>query len=76
MRKGPGQVPGISHLTRAVMCAKGSLLAKHDYKENDITTLNHRLKATLGSQLDFPQNTLMVAVRISMSEIYLSRYHS
>lgn len=49
MRKGPGQMPGISHLTRAVMCAKGSLLAKDDYKENDITTLNHRLKATLGS---------------------------
>lgn len=37
------------HFTRAILCAKGSLLAnKHNYKENDITTLNHRLKAKLG----------------------------
>lgn len=41
-------MPGISHFARAVLCAKGSLLAKHNYKENDVTTLNHRLKAKLG----------------------------
>lgn len=42
-------MPGISHFTRVVLCAKGSLLAnKHSYKENDITTLNHRPKAKLG----------------------------
>lgn len=42
-------MPSVSHFTRAVLCAKGSLLGKHDYKENDITILNHRLKAKLGS---------------------------
>lgn len=41
-------MPVISHFARAVLYAKGSLLAKHNYTENDITTLNHRLKAKLG----------------------------
>lgn len=38
--RGAGQLPGISHCSRAVLCAKGRLHAKHDFKENDITTLN------------------------------------